>query len=174
MLCAVAKPGHRKNQSCVKKLCVAAARLLYLRDYQANTQYDAYHCTADQGLGALDLEVLIEINTECRSYHTLMGGKKRDQLEVFSRTAGSLNASEEHFFPSFTNNELRLLQKCYFLRTLHLRDTIILREKKTSYLQTTLISSKIGTSGNKISQFLFHLMMSIFHLVSITFSSNEK
>ena len=107
LLCAVAKPGHRKNQSCVKKLCVAAARLLYLRDYQANTQYDAYHCTADQGLGALDLEVLIEINTECRSYHTLWEEKKRDQLEVFSRTAGSLNASEEHFFPSFTNNELR-------------------------------------------------------------------
>lgn len=83
LLCAVAKPGHRKNQSCVKKLCVAAARLLYLSDYQANTQYDAYHCTADQCLGALDLEVLIEINTECRSYHTLWEEKKETNSRYF-------------------------------------------------------------------------------------------
>ena len=65
-----------------QRLCVAIARLLYLRDYQVNTQYDAYHCTADQGLGALGLEALIEIN-ECRSYHTLMREKKEINLRYF-------------------------------------------------------------------------------------------
>ena len=123
LLCAVAKPGHRKNQSCVKKLCVAAARLLYLRDYQANTQYDAYHCTADQGLGALDLEVLIEINTECRSYHTLWEEKKETNSRYFPEQQVVLTPQR--------NTSSQVSQKCYFLRTLHLRDTIILREKKT-------------------------------------------
>ena len=44
-------------------------------------QSDAYHCTADQGLGALGLEFLIETNTECRWYHTLIR-KKKDQLRI--------------------------------------------------------------------------------------------
>lgn len=173
MLCAVAKPGHRKNQSCVKKLCVAAARLLYLRDYQANTQYDAYHCTADQRLGALDLEVLIEINTECRSYHTLWEEKKETNSRYFPEQQVVLTPQRN------TSSQVSQIMnygnyKSVIFWGLCILETQLYSEKKNSYLQTTLISSKIGTSGNKISQFLFHLMMSIFHLVSITFSSNEN
>ena len=44
--------------------------------------------------------------------------------------------------------------------------------KKVTFRQH--ISSKIGTSGTNIPPFLFHLMMSIFHLVSPTFSSNDN
>ena len=61
--------------------CKTIVRLLYPRDYQESSQYDAYHCTADQGLGALGLEFLIKTNTNADGATSWWEKKKDTNFE---------------------------------------------------------------------------------------------